>query len=130
VTKGTALTADVLKDSAPAPKDVQPILAVNIEEGEILVGEMLMALRGGEARGGSSAPPSDKEVEALEGMAFDESGKFHLTCSPLPKVFLLMLFFAAISASMQQLLAMMHGPGATEILPPEKGVGSCFIFGF
>ena len=76
--KGTTSTADVLKDSAPAPKDPQPVLASNIEEGEILVGETLMALRGGEARGGSSAPPSDKEVEALEGIAFDESGKFHL----------------------------------------------------
>ena len=51
---------------------------MNIEEGEILVGETLMALRGGEARGGSSALPSDKEVEALEVMTFDESGKFHL----------------------------------------------------
>ena len=78
VPKGTASTADVLKDSAPAPKDAQPVLAVNIEVGEILVGETLMALRGGEARGGSSAPPSDKELEALEWMAFDESGKFHL----------------------------------------------------
>ena len=76
--KGADSTADVLKDSAPAPKDAPPVLAVNIEEGEILVGETLMALRGGEARGGSSAPPSDKEVEALEGMTFDESGKFHL----------------------------------------------------
>ena len=33
-----------------------------------------------------------------------------------------MLFSAAISASMQQLLAVMQGPGATGILPPEKGV--------
>jgi len=51
---------------------------VNIEEGEILVGETLMALRGREIPGGSSAPPLDREVEALEGMTFDESGKFHL----------------------------------------------------
>ena len=50
VPKGTASTADVLKGSAPAPKDAQPVLAVNIEEGEILVGETLMTLRGGEAR--------------------------------------------------------------------------------
>jgi len=33
-----------------------------------------------------------------------------------------MLFSAAVSASMQQLLAVMHGPGATGILPPEKGL--------
>jgi len=76
VPKGAASTADVLKDSAPAPKVTHPSL--NIEEGEVLVGETLMALRGGEARGVSSAPPSDREVEALEGMTFDESGKFHL----------------------------------------------------
>ena len=54
------------------------MFALNIEEGEVLVGETLMALRGGEARGVSSAPPSDREVEVLEGMTFDESGKFHL----------------------------------------------------
>ena len=59
-------------------KVAQPVFALNIEEGEVLVGEALMALRGGEACGVSSAPPSDKEVEALEGMTFDESGKFHL----------------------------------------------------
>ena len=53
-------------------------IPTNIEEGEILVGETLMALRGGEIPGGSSAPPSDREVEALEGMTFDESGKFRL----------------------------------------------------
>jgi len=38
-----------------------------------------------------------------------------------------MLFSAAVSASMQQLLAVMHGPGATGILPPEKAVWS-FLF--
>ena len=48
---------------------------MNIEEGEILVGETLMALRGGEIPSGSSAPPSDKEVEALEGLNLDEAGK-------------------------------------------------------
>ena len=78
VTRVIASTAEALKGPTPAPKDAQPVLAVNIEEGEILVGETLMELRGGEAPGGSSAPPSDKEVEALEGMAFNESGKFHL----------------------------------------------------
>jgi len=78
VPKGASSTADGPKVSAPAPKVTQPVLALNIEEGEVLVGETLMALRGGEARGGSSAPSSDKEVEALEGMTFDESGKFHV----------------------------------------------------
>ena len=68
-------------------------------------------------------------------MTFDESGKFHLLgFSSFPSSFaasegvLLMIFSADVSASMQQLLAVMHGPGATGILPPEKGVGSCFIF--
>ena len=40
-----------------------------------MVGETLMALRGGEIPGGSSAPPSDKEVDALEGLNLDEASK-------------------------------------------------------
>ena len=71
----TDSTADAPKGPAVAPIAAQPILAVNIEEGEILVGETLMVLRGGEIPGGSSAPPSDKEVEALEGLNLDETGK-------------------------------------------------------
>jgi len=39
-----------------------------------------------------------------------------------------MLFSAAISASMQQLLAVMQGPGASGILPPEKGLWYIFLF--
>ena len=74
----TDSAADAQKGPAQAPTAAQPGLAVNIEEGEILVGETLMALRGGEIPGGSSAPPSDREVEALEGMTFVESGKFRL----------------------------------------------------
>jgi len=80
VPRVTASTADAPKGPALAPTAAQPVLAVNIEEGEILVGETLMALRGGEVPGGSSAPPSDKEVEALEGMSFDESGELRLPC--------------------------------------------------
>ena len=64
----TDSAADAPKGPAQAPTAAQPVLAVNIEEGEILVGETLMALRGGEIPGGSSAPPSDREVEALEGI--------------------------------------------------------------
>ena len=58
---------------------------MNIEEGEILFGETLMAFRGGEIPGGSSAPPSDKEVEALEGLNLDEAGKlrFFVFVNPL-----------------------------------------------
>ena len=41
----------------------------------------------------------------------------YLTCSK----FLFILLFAAVSASIQQLLAAMHGPGTTGILPPERG---------
>jgi len=78
-------TADAPKGPALAPTAAQPVLAVNIEEGEILVGETLMALRGGEIPGGSSAPPSDKEVEALEGLNLDEAGKlrFFVLVNPL-----------------------------------------------
>jgi len=39
-----------------------------------------------------------------------------------------MLFSAAVLVSVQQLLAVMQGPGASGILPPEKGLWSCFIF--
>jgi hypothetical protein len=41
-----------------------------------------------------------------------------------------MLFSAAVSASMQQLLAVMRGPGATGILPPEKGMGLALFLAF
>ena len=52
-----------------------PTLASGAEEGEVLVGETLLSLRGGDFLGGSSALPSDKEVEMLEGLNFDETGK-------------------------------------------------------
>ena len=52
-----------------------PTPAAGVEEGEILVGEMLLSLRGGDIPGGSSAPPADKELEMLEGLNFDEPGK-------------------------------------------------------
>ena len=40
-----------------------------------------------------------------------------------------MLLFAAVSASMQQLLAAMHGPGTTGILPPDRGrVASDYVW--
>ena len=91
-----------------------------------MVGETLLSLRGGDIPGGSSAPPADKELEMLEGLNFDEPGKLHyfvlrgcLVClRPEGPLFVV---FAVVSASMQQLLAMMHGPGTSGILPPEKG---------
>jgi hypothetical protein len=52
-----------------------PTPATGIEEGEVLVGETLLSLRGGDIPGGSSAPPADKELEMLEGLNFDEPGK-------------------------------------------------------
>ena len=55
-----------------------PTLASGVEEGELLVGETLMSLRDGDFPGGSSAPPSDKEMEMLEGLNFDETGKLRL----------------------------------------------------
>ena len=51
-----------------------PTPSAGIEEGEILVGETLLSLRGGEIPGGSSAP-ADKDLEMLEGLKFDEPGK-------------------------------------------------------
>jgi len=62
---------------APAPvmTVATPSLAAGVEEGEILVGETLLSLRGGDFPSGSSAPSSDKEVEMLEGLNFDETGK-------------------------------------------------------
>ena len=84
------------------------------------------SLLGGDIPGGSSVPPADKELEMLEGLNFDEPGKLRyfvlrgsLVClRPEGPLFVV---FAVVSASMQQLLAVMHGPGTTGILPPGKG---------
>jgi len=48
---------------APAPVSTVAIStpAAGIEEGEVLVGETLLSLRGGDIPGGSSAPPADKK---------------------------------------------------------------------
>ena len=51
-----------------------PTPSAGVEEGEVLVGETLLSLRGGDIPGGSLAP-ADKELEMLEGLNFDESGK-------------------------------------------------------
>ena len=61
---------------APAPVSAVaiPTPAAGIEEGEVLVGETLLSLRGEDIPGGSSAP-ADKELEILEGLNFDEPGK-------------------------------------------------------
>jgi hypothetical protein len=52
-----------------------PTLAAGVKEGQVLVGETLLSLRGGDFPSGSSALPLDKEVEMLEGLNFDEIGK-------------------------------------------------------
>ena len=52
-----------------------PTLAAGVEEGEVLVGESLLSLRDGDFPCVSSTPPSDKEMEMLEGLNFDETGK-------------------------------------------------------
>ena len=41
----------------------------------MVVGETLLSLRGGDFPGGASALPSDREVDVLEGLSFDEAGK-------------------------------------------------------
>ena len=63
------------------------MLTAGVEEGEVLVGETLLSLRGRDIPGGSSAPPPNKELEMLEGLNFDEPGKLcyfffcgHLVC--------------------------------------------------
>ena len=40
-----------------------------------MVGETLLSLKGGDFPGGVSALPSDREVDVLEGLSFDEAGK-------------------------------------------------------
>jgi len=42
----------------------------------------------------------------------------------------LFIVFAAVSASMQQLLAVMHGPSTTGIVPPKKVRRSPISFSF
>ena len=79
--------------------------------------------RGGVA--GSSAPPSDWELEAIDGLNVDEAGELRL-CIVLRFMVCLgsytfVLHFAALSESMKHLLSIMHGPGTTRILPPERG---------
>ena len=75
--KPTRAAAGAPKDPALMTTVATPTLAAGVEEGEILVGETLLSLRGGDFPGGSSALPSDKEVEMLEGLNLDEAGKLH-----------------------------------------------------
>ena len=72
-----------------------PTLAVGVEEGEIVVGETLLSLRGEDFPGGSSALPSDKEVEVLEGLNLDEAGKlrFLVFVNPLFCDLIISLFY-------------------------------------
>jgi len=71
----TGPAAGAPKAPAPMTAVATPTLAAGVEEGEVLVGETLLSLRGGDFPSGSSALPSDKEVEMLEGLNFDETGK-------------------------------------------------------
>ena len=64
----------LLRSPAPVTAVATPTLAAGAEEGEVLVGETLLSLRGGDIPGGASAP-ADKELEMLEGLNFDEPGK-------------------------------------------------------
>ena len=65
----------VPKDAAPTAAVATPSLAAGAEEGEFAVGETLLSLRGGDFPGVASALPSDREVDVLEGLSFDEAGK-------------------------------------------------------
>jgi len=71
----TGLAAGAPKAPTPVSAVAIPTSSAGIEEGEVLVGETLLSLRGGDIPGGSSAPPVDKELEMLEGLNFDEPGK-------------------------------------------------------
>ena len=75
--KPTGPAAGAPKAPAPMTAVSTPALAAGVEEGDVLVGETC-CLFGGDFPGGSSAPPSDKEVEMLEGLNFDETGKLRL----------------------------------------------------
>ena len=87
--------ADIPKPTGPkpagpkadAPKAPAPALTVtvakpspdaDIEEGEILIGNTLLSLKGKEVPGSSLAPSLDKEVETLEGLNVDETGRLRL----------------------------------------------------
>ena len=71
----TGPAAGALNAPAPVSAVAIPTHAAGNEEGEVLVGETLLSLRGGDIPGGSSAPPTDKELEMLKGLNFDEPGK-------------------------------------------------------
>ena len=70
----TGPAAGALEVPAPVTVAAIPTPSAGVEEGEVLVGETLLSLRGGDIPGGSSAPV-DKELEMLEGLNFDEPGK-------------------------------------------------------
>ena len=74
----TGPAAGAPKAPVPVTAVATPTLAAGAEEGEVLVGETLLFLRGGDFPSGSSALPSDKEVEMLEGLNFNETGKLRL----------------------------------------------------
>jgi len=120
--KPTRPRVEATKD--PEPAATKPFDVKDVEEGELQVGDTLLSLgRGGVA--GSSAPPSDWELEAIEGLNVDEADELRL-CIVLRFMICLgsytfVLRFAALSESMKRLLSIMHGPGTTRILPPERG---------
>ena len=120
--KPTGPRVEATKD--PEPAAAKPFDVKDIEEGELQVGDTLLSLgRGGVA--GSSAPPSDWELEAIDGLNVDEAGELRL-CIVLRFMVCLgsytfVLRFAAVSESMNHLLSIMHGPGTIGILPPERG---------
>jgi len=119
--KPTGPRVEATKD--PEPAAAKPFDVKDIEEGELQVGDTLLSL-GRRGVAGSSTPP-DWELEAIEGLNVDEAGELRL-CIILRFMVCLgsytfVLHFAALSESMKHLLSIMHGPGTTGILPPERG---------
>jgi hypothetical protein len=122
---------------APLPSAMVDAAApeMEVKEGEIPSGKALLLIKGKEVVGTSSAP-LDKEVETLEELNVDETGKlrlfgFHQLFAYFYdlKNFWFLCCFAAVSESMKQLLAIMLGPGTAGILPPDAGtIGQDFVF--
>ena len=67
---------DAPKAPAPMVTIAQQSPAAGIEEGEILIGNTLLSLKG--VAGSSFTPPLDKEVDTLEESNVDEAGKLRL----------------------------------------------------
>src|SRR6185503_11539001 len=102
--KPTRAAAGTPKNPAPMTAVAMPTLAAGVEEGEIVIGQTLLSLRGGDFPGGSSSLPSDKEVEMLEGLNLDEAGKlrFPIFVNPFVCELIISLFLFPSQLSLRR----------------------------